>query len=105
MKVKVRLHPGARVDRDLLVSTLRGVLSGSNERIWKHNDVPAIAQLEESLYEQGTQDIQRAWEETAHFLGLPVEAGAPMTKSTARLDLSQGADLKDRVRAAFFGEE
>lgn len=104
MRVRVKLPQGAQIDRDRLVTAIRAALGGSNEPIWHLNPVPAIAQLEESLYEAGTTDIARAWEETAHLLGLPVEVGQPVMKSTARLDLGAGT-LKDRVRAAFFGKE
>lgn len=82
MRVRVKLPQGARVDRDRLAYAIRAALS--DEPIWKLNDVPAIAQLEESLYEAGTADIAAAWEETAHLLGLPVLGKAV---NGARLDL------------------
>lgn len=105
MRVKVKLPPGAKIDRNYLENAIRASLGphGDPDKIWHLNDVPAIAQLEESLYAEGTADIRQAWEDTAHLLGIPVEPG--LTKSTARLNLSGADTLKSRVKAAFFGTE
>lgn len=111
MRVKVKLPEGAKIDRNRLAVAIKAAIAGDGdpEKIWHLNDVPAIAQLEESLYEAGTQDVARAWEETAHLLGLPAAPGQPVLskavetkESPVRLKLDDG-DLKERVRSAFLG--
>lgn len=103
MRVRMKLAHGAKIDRNQVVSALARALAGPQDpSIWHLNEVPAIAQLEESLYESGTEDIRQAWEETARLLGLPVTPS--LEKSTARLDVDgKHSHLKSRVRAAFFG--
>lgn len=103
MKVRVKLPPGAHVDRNGLVEAIRGSLTGDGSP-WGLNPVPAIAQLEESLYAAGVADITRAWEETAALLGLPPGApgAASGTGSGARLSL--GKSLAERVGDAYWKE-
>lgn len=76
-QVKITLPDGVEVDRIRLTSAIRFALQGTDPvKIWRLNNVPAIAQLEEAVYDEGMQDLATLYDEVITGLDLPPDLQA-----------------------------
>jgi hypothetical protein len=77
-QVRITLPHGVSVDPTRLTSAVRFALQGgfADEKVWRQNDVPAIAQLEEAAYDEGMQDLAELYEAVVTGLDLPPDQQA-----------------------------
>jgi hypothetical protein len=76
-QVRIKLPDGVAVDRTRLTSAVRFALQGADpSKLWRLNDVPAIAQLEEATYDTGMQDLAELYEAVVTGLDLPPDQQA-----------------------------
>lgn len=75
--IKITLPEGVQVDKTRLTSAIRFAIQGGDpDKIWRMNNVPAIAQLEEAVYDEGQQELGLLYHEVVTGLGLPPDQQA-----------------------------
>jgi hypothetical protein len=88
MRVRIRYPAGMAIDQDRVADAVRLALAGGEdpEKIWRVNTVPAIAQLEEATYAEGSQDLAQLYDDIAGALHLPhdLPARAVLEKAARR---------------------
>jgi hypothetical protein len=89
--VRIKLPEGVEVDKTRLTSAVRFAIDGGTpDKIWRMNNVPAIAQLEEATYVEGRQDLALLYYEVTTGLDLPDhEAQAVLAKALQQFEEQQ----------------